>query len=83
MAHPLLFAPEFFKQEFKSEIADMRNSVKNRMSAQTSCAAQFVYWHIMDKKVQWCHIDLAGPAFPESRGTGYGVALISAAVRAL
>jgi probable aminopeptidase NPEPL1 len=83
LVHPLPFAPEFYKQEFESSVADMCNSVKNRSNAQSACAAQFVYWHIDDQPVQWCHIDLAGPSFPKNRGTGYGVALISEAVRRL
>ena len=83
LVHPLPFAPEFYKQEFESNVADMCNSVKNRMNAQSACAAQFVYWHIDDAPVQWCHIDLAGPSFPKNRGTGFGVALISEAVRRL
>lgn len=83
LVHPLPFAPEFYKQEFESNVADMCNSVKNRSNAQSACAAQFVYWHIDDVPVQWCHIDLAGPSFPKNRGTGFGVALISEAVRRL
>lgn len=72
----LPFAPEFLQKEFSSEVADMCNSVKNRMNAQTSCAAQFIYSHIEDCKVDWVHIDLAGPAFIGSRGTGFGVGLM-------
>ena len=83
LCHPLLFAPEFLKSEFRSTIADMRNSVSNRMNAQTSCAGQFVYNHMEDSKARWCHVDLAGPAFPKDRGTGYGVALLSQAILAL
>ncbi len=87
LCHPLPFAPELYRPEFNSPIADLRNSVANRMNAQTSCAAQFVYEHIASapkaNKRRWCHIDLAGPAFPKDRGTGYGVALISELVRAL
>ncbi|MCA9667253.1 MAG: leucyl aminopeptidase family protein [Myxococcales bacterium] len=83
LTHPLPFAPELFKQEFKSEVADMRNSVKNRMNAQTSCAGQFIYWHLDGTKVDWLHLDLAGPAFPDKRGTGYGVAVLSEVVRRL
>lgn len=77
LCHPLLFAPEFFRKEFKSAVADMCNSVRNRANAQTSCAGYFVYAHLADTAASWCHIDLAGPAFPNDRGTGYGVALIS------
>ncbi|MBL9102711.1 MAG: leucyl aminopeptidase family protein [Myxococcales bacterium] len=83
LVHPLPFAPEFYKQEFESNVADMCNSVKNRNNAQSACAAQFVWWHIDDTPVKWCHIDLAGPSFPKNRGTGFGVALLSEAVRRL
>jgi len=83
LAHALPFAPEFYKGEFTSQVADMCNSVRNRMNAQSSCAAQFVYWHIDDTEARWCHIDLAGPAFPKGRGTGYGVALLAEAVSSM
>lgn len=73
---PLPFAPEFFQKEFASKVADMKNSVANRMNAQTSCAAQFIYSHIDDLDIPWLHIDLAGPAWRDERGTGYGVALV-------
>lgn len=87
LGHPLPFAPELFQSEFRSPVADMRNSVANRMNAQSSCAAQFVYAHLSGApgaaRRRWCHIDLAGPAFPKDRGTGFGVALISELVRTL
>jgi len=83
LTHPLPFAPEFYKSEFRSQIADMRNSVKNRANAQASCAAQFIYWHIEDTPARWGHVDLAGPASQNGRGTGYGVALLAEAVRRL
>lgn len=84
LVHPLPFAPEFYRGEFKSPIADMRNSVKDRANAQTSCAGQFIYNHIDDVEgLKWCHVDLAGPAFRNDRGTGFGVALLSEAVRRL
>ncbi|HMS18385.1 MAG TPA: leucyl aminopeptidase family protein, partial [Planctomycetota bacterium] len=78
LCHPLPFVPEFYKSEFASEVADFRNSVKDRMNAQSSCAAQFVYNHIDDLNVPWLHIDLAGPAHRADRGTGFGVALMAA-----
>ncbi|MEZ4403671.1 MAG: leucyl aminopeptidase family protein [Kofleriaceae bacterium] len=85
LTHPLPFAPELYAHEFRSPVADMRNSVANRMNAQSSCAAQFVYAHLADAPGaatrRWCHIDLAGPAFPKDRATGYGVALIAELVR--
>ena len=83
LCHPLPFAPEFYKKEFASSIADMKNSVKNRKNAQSSCAAQFVYNHLDGTDVRWCHVDLAGPADIGERGSGFGVALLSEAVRRL
>ena len=83
--HPLPFAPELYLHEFRSPIADLRNSVANRNNAQSSCAAQFIYAHIAQAPQatarRWCHIDLAGPAFPKDRASGYGVALIAELVR--
>jgi probable aminopeptidase NPEPL1 len=81
LVHPLPFAPEFYQAEFRSPIADMRNSVKNRSNAQSSCAAQFIYSHLEGTKVRWLHVDLAGPAYREERGTGFGVALLAAIAR--
>ncbi|MFO0636167.1 MAG: M17 family metallopeptidase [Nannocystaceae bacterium] len=85
LVHPLPFAPELYQHEFRSPIADMRNSVANRNNAQSSCAAQFVWSHLSDGADaagrRWCHIDLAGPSFPKDRGTGYGVALVAELVR--
>lgn len=74
---PLPYAPEFFRGEFKSEVADLKNSVKDRMNAQTSCAGQFIAEHLgEDFEGQWLHLDIAGPAVDGERGTGYGVALL-------
>jgi probable aminopeptidase NPEPL1 len=81
LVHPLPFAPEFYRQEFHSPIADMRNSVKNRSNAQSSCAAAFVHWHIDGTDARWLHVDLAGPAFAHERGTGFGVALLAELVQ--
>jgi len=83
LVHPLPFAPEFFQAEFESHVADMKNSVKDRMNAQSSCAAQFVHAHLDGTDVRWGHVDLAGPAFRAERGTGFGVALLAETVRAL
>lgn len=80
LVHPLPFAPELYQQEFQSAVADMCNSVKNRMNAQSACAAQFVYSHMDDSRARWCHVDLAGPAFPKDRATGFGAALLARAV---
>ena len=81
LVHPLPFAPELYRQEFRSPVADMRNSVQNRANAQTSCAAEFIHWHIADTKARWAHVDLAGPAWRGDRGTGFGVALLAELAR--
>lgn len=83
LVHPLPFAPELYKQEFSSVVADMCNSVHNRMNAQSACAAQFVYSHLEGTEVRWAHLDLAGPSFPKDRGTGYGAAVLAATVGSL
>ena len=76
LVHPLPYCPEFFRKEFRSEIADMKNSVKSRANAQSSCAAQFVGEHLGEFSGGWLHIDLAGPSTWDERGTGFGVALL-------
>ena len=77
LVFPLPYCPEFYRGEFKSEIADMKNSVKDRMNAQTSCAGQFIANHLGKYKGPWLHVDLAGPSFRKGRGTGFGVALLT------
>lgn len=77
--HPLPYAPELFRKEFKSSVADMRNSVKDRANAQSSCAGQFIANHLPKDPPRWLHVDIAGPAWSGSRrGTGYGVGLLLA-----
>ena len=83
LVHPLPFAPEFFRSEFKSLIADMKNSVANRANAQSSCAAEFVHWHMDGTDAKWAHVDMAYPAMSSGRATGYGVALLAQSVRDL
>ena len=61
----------------------MRNSVADRMNAQSSCAAQFIGWHLEGTGATWGHLDIAGPAAVGKRGSGFGVALLSEAVRQL
>ena len=62
--------------EFDSKVADIKISIKDRSNAQASCAANFIYEHIHeDFEGGWLHVDLAGPAFLEERGTGFGVGL--------
>lgn len=80
--HPFVYAPELHRKEFKSKVADMKNSVKDRNNAQSSCAAQFIANHLPDPAPRWLHVDIAGPALGE-RGTGYGVGLLVELVPAL
>lgn len=81
LVHPLPYAPEFFRGEFKSAIADMKNSVKDRSNASCACAGQFIGNHLGDfqNTGKWLHVDMASPVYTSSdeRATGYGVALIS------
>eukprot|EP00158_Paraphelidium_tribonemae_P002664 Partr_v1_DN25547_c0_g1_i1_m20797 putative Aminopeptidase len=75
--YPILYAPEILKKEFQSDVADMKNSVKSRMNAQSSCAGHFVEDHLdAEWKGKWIHVDIAGPAFPAARGSGFGVAFL-------
>ena len=76
LVHPLPYAPELYRKEFASSVADMRNSVKDRANAQASCAGQFLRNHINDYKGAWLHVDMAGPAVSGGLGTGFGVGLL-------
>lgn len=81
LVHPLLYCPELLNAEFKSEVADMRNSVKDLMNAQSSCAGHFIEQHLVATDGEsyrggWLHVDIAGPAFQGGRGTGFGVPLL-------
>ena len=78
---PIIWMPEYHKAEFASKVADMRNSVKDRMNASSSAAGVFIHNHIEDTGKPWLHLDIAGPAFGERAhgvspkgGTGFGVA---------
>lgn len=83
LTYPLLYAPEILKEEFNSKVADMKNSVKDRNNAQTSCAGHFIESHLdKDYTGGWLHVDMAGPASKNERGTGYGVGLILALLNA-
>jgi len=77
LVHPLPYCPEFHRLEFKSKVADLKNSVKDRSNAQSSCAAQFVAEHLGAYAGPWMHVDMAGPSTDDERGTGYGVALLT------
>jgi len=86
MVHPGLFAPELLMQEFDSDFADMRNSVKNRGNAQSSCAGLFIHKHLSHCGYQgrWVHVDMASPAHEPlgNFATGWGVGLLTTLLRA-
>ncbi len=75
---PLLYAPQLHARQFKSQVADMKNSAKDRADAQSSTAGWFVQQHLPSGgSARWAHIDIAGPAWDsQNRGTGFGVALL-------
>jgi probable aminopeptidase NPEPL1 len=83
LTFPLLYAPDLLRKEFDSKVADMKNSVKDRMNAQASCAGHFIEAHL-DKEYSggWLHVDMSGPAAKDERGTGYGVGLVLALLEA-
>jgi probable aminopeptidase NPEPL1 len=77
LCFPLLYAPELLMPEFSSAVADMKNSVKDRSNAQTSCAGHFIEAHLEESyEGGWLHVDMAGPGTNGQRGTGYGVGLV-------
>ena len=79
LTHPMPYAPEFYKPEFSSAVADMKNSVKDRTNAQVSCAGQFIGNHLekyLNNNGKWLHVDMAGPVEKAGRATGFGVALL-------
>ncbi|TFJ86193.1 hypothetical protein NSK_002401 [Nannochloropsis salina CCMP1776] len=80
LTHPVPYAPEFFQHEFRSSVADMKNSVANRENAQCSCAGQFIGAQISEwlggKGHGWIHVDMAYPVHNGERATGYGVNLL-------
>merc|ERR1712063_203942 len=76
LCHPMPYSPELFTVEFKSSVADMKNSVKNRNNAQPSCAGHFIGSHLVDYQNKWIHVDMAGPSHKGELATGYGVLLL-------
>jgi probable aminopeptidase NPEPL1 len=83
LVFPLLYAPELLQKEFDSKVADMKNSVKDRSNAQTSCAGHFIESHLDENyKGGWLHVDMAGPSLKDERGVGYGVGLVLALLEA-
>ncbi len=54
----LPYCPEFFRKEFNSAIADMKNSVGDRSNSGSSCAGTFISSHMGSflETGKWCHI---------------------------
>ncbi len=68
-----------FREKVKGEVSDLKNTGGRYGGA--SSAAQFLSEFVA--KAKWAHLDIAGPAFRESRGagrpsgaTGFGVATL-------
>lgn len=75
--HPLVYIPELLRKELRSPVADMKNSVKDRNNAQSSCAALFIEEHLPPGAPPWVHVDICGPARDdEERGSAFGVGLL-------
>ncbi|KAH9599830.1 Peptidase M17 [Trypanosoma melophagium] len=81
---PVLYCPEYHIPEFRSPLADMRNSVANRNNAVVSCGGQFIANHLSPKFTgKHVHVDLASPTFDAKGATGFGAALLTEYFRSL
>lgn len=77
LCFPVVYCPEFHETEFKSALADCKNSVACRSNAQVSCAAHFIEKSLNSNfKGKWIHVDMASPAVSSKNATGFGVALL-------
>jgi probable aminopeptidase NPEPL1 len=76
LTHPLPYAPEFYRADYKSPVADLRNTTTDRMNASSASAGWFLSNHLVDYDGPWIHVDIAGPAGHKDRGTGFGVGLL-------
>uniref|UniRef100_A0A7S4NKF4 Cytosol aminopeptidase domain-containing protein n=1 Tax=Paramoeba aestuarina TaxID=180227 RepID=A0A7S4NKF4_9EUKA len=84
LVFPLIYCPEFHDDEFSSEVADLKNSVKNRNNASSSAAGRFLERSLAKEyKGGFAHLDIASPAFQKDRATGYGVNLLNSLVEKL
>ena len=81
LVHPFVFAPDLHFDDFKSDVADMKNACLPPESSRgppSSTAGLFIGSHIdYGKGLSWLHFDIASPARNGGRGTAFGVALIS------
>ncbi|TPX32517.1 leucyl aminopeptidase [Synchytrium microbalum] len=83
LVYPLLYCPEWLgpAKQFPSDVADMKNSVKDRVNAPSSCAGHFLESHFVgddwnENRKGWAHLDIASPSASGERCTGYGVGLL-------
>ena len=76
ICYPLPYIPEKWRLEFKSTVADMRNSVTTRNNAQSACAGQFIGNHL-SQRIPWIHIDIAPAARMDGRATSVGLHLLT------
>jgi probable aminopeptidase NPEPL1 len=96
LAFPLIYSPEFLgiEKQFSSEVADFKNSVKDRTNASSAGAGHFIEENLIGDKWSWkngdrkdtglyAHLDIAAPAFTSDRGTGFGVALLLETIKSL
>lgn len=80
---PLIYCPELLgiEKQFASDVADMKNSVKQRANAASSGAGHFIERHLHPSwKGGWAHLDIAAPASltgsSGDRASGFGVAVL-------
>ncbi len=77
--HPFPVFPEFHRKEFRSPVADLRNSVADRDNAQSACAAWFLHDALdaVGFDSPWAHLDICGPALSgRGRANGFGVGIL-------
>eukprot|EP00184_Porphyridium_aerugineum_P002652 CAMPEP_0184693380 /NCGR_PEP_ID=MMETSP0313-20130426/1620_1 /TAXON_ID=2792 /ORGANISM="Porphyridium aerugineum, Strain SAG 1380-2" /LENGTH=553 /DNA_ID=CAMNT_0027151449 /DNA_START=70 /DNA_END=1731 /DNA_ORIENTATION=+ len=77
LVHVLPFCPEFYRSEYTSHIADMKNSVANRSNAQVGCAGTFIILNLPETyQGEFVHVDMAALALNDNnRATAWGVGL--------
>lgn len=82
LCHPMIYAPDLHLKDLKSEIADLINTHNtSKTGPPTSVAALFIGAQFdFNDNIDWVHVDFADPIFEASRATGFGPALLCAAM---
>lgn len=83
LCHPLVYAPDMHFQDLKSNFADMKNSNigKSGSGPPSSIGGLFIGAQFdFNDDIDWVHIDLAFPSSDGERATGFGPALLCAAL---